>query len=281
MRLAGLLCGLALAGTLVGQDGPPVEISLKGVIDLHCHSGPDAVARVANSFEVVRQARTAGMRGVVLKNHYVSTAALAQLAMQELGGIEVFGGIVLNRAAGGINPEAVRRMIQVEGRTGRIVWLPTFDAENQVRSAKEERPFVAVVRDGKPVPALAEVFQIAAEADLVLATGHSSAADSIIVLEAARKACVKRLLVTHALTDPTRFTIEEMKRVAALGAVIECTWLALLSGTNRAANVTLVADCARAIQAVGAANFAISSDLGQANNPLHTEGLRTFIAALN
>src|SRR6185503_2763513 len=96
-----LLLALCLALLLVsaGRSVAQNDISLAGVIDMHAHSAPDAVARSINSFEVVRQAKAAGMAGVVLKNHYVSTAALAQLAMQELGGgIEVFGGVVLNRA---------------------------------------------------------------------------------------------------------------------------------------------------------------------------------------
>src|SRR6266567_1875498 len=142
MRFSFLVRGLLCTGLLAGAAEPTDSISLTGAIDFHCHSAPDTVARSINSFEVVRQARAAGMRGVVLKNHFVSTAALAQLAMQEIGGIEVFGGIVLNRSAGGINAEAVRKMTQVEGRHGRIVWLPTFDAENQVRFSKEDRPFV-------------------------------------------------------------------------------------------------------------------------------------------
>jgi hypothetical protein len=250
-------------------------VSLAGRIDFHAHSGPDTIARSLNSFEVVRQAKAAGMRGLVLKNHYVSTAALAQVAMQEVGGIEVFGGIALNRSAGGINAEAVRRMVAVEGRRGKVVWLPTFDAENQVRSSRENRPFVSVVQDGKPVAPLAEVFQVVAEADLVLATGHSSAAESLIVLEAAKQAGVRNLLVTHALSDPTQATMEQMKRMAALGAVMEFTWLAHLG-----AQAVAVADAAKALREVGAEHFLITSDLGQANNPPHVAGLRAFISAL-
>lgn len=275
MRIPSLLRCLLFALPVAGFSAPASTESLAGVIDFHAHSAPDTVGRSINSFEVVRQARAAGMRGVVLKNHYVSTAALAQLAMQEVGGIEIYGGLVLNRSAGGINPEAVRRMIQVEGHRGKIVWLPTFDAENQVRFSKEDRPFVAVVKDGKPVPALAEVFQLAVENELILATGHSSPAESLILLEAARQAGVKRLLVTHVLSDSTRATVEQMKRMATLGAVMEFTWLAHLG-----AKPVPVADCARAIKEVGAEHFLISSDLGQANNPVHTVGLRDFIAAL-
>jgi hypothetical protein len=286
MRLAPLLRYLLFAGLFARAAAQSEQISLAGVIDFHCHSAPDTVARSINSFEVVRQARAAGLRGVVLKNHFVSTAALAQLAMQEVGGIEVFGGIVLNRSAGGINAEAVRRMTQVEAHRGKIVWLPTFDAENQVKFSHEDRPFVSVVKEGKPVPALAEIFQLAAENNLILATGHSSPAESLILLAAARQAGVKRLLVTHVLSDSTHATIEQMKQMAALGAVMEFTWLAHLGGvsgpvaTARASKAVPVAEGARAIQAVGAEHFLISSDLGQANNPVHTAGLRAFIAAL-
>src|SRR5258705_11089848 len=140
-----------ISGSLTRAAEPSPDsggISLAGAIDFHCHSAPDTVARSISSFGVVRQAKAAAMRGVVLKNHFVSTAALAQLAMEEIGGIEVFGGIVLNRSAGGLNAEAVRKMAQGDGRRGKIVWLPTFDAENQVRFFREDRPFVRVTKDG-------------------------------------------------------------------------------------------------------------------------------------
>jgi hypothetical protein len=264
-----------VSGFLFGQTDTSA-ISLTGAIDFHCHSAPDTVARSINSFGVVRNAKEAGMRAVVLKNHFVSTAALAQLAMEEIGGLEVFGGIVLNRSAGGINAEAVRKMTQVAGKRGRIVWLPTFDAENQVAFSKSNLPFVPVVKNGQPVPALAEVFQVVADGDLILATGHSAPAESLLLLAAAKQAGVKRLLVTHVLTDPTRATLEQMKQMAAFGAVMEMTWLAHLP----AGNAVPVAEAARAIHEVGAAHFIITSDLGQANNPLHPAGLRTFIAAL-
>ncbi|MFQ5928799.1 MAG: hypothetical protein ACE5MK_03810, partial [Acidobacteriota bacterium] len=41
-----------------------------------------------------------------------------------------------------------------------------------------------------------------------------------------------------------------------------------------------VEDYAAAIKAVGAQHCILSSDLGQAGNPMHTDGLRTFITAL-
>ena len=84
------------------------------------------------------------MRGLVLKNHHDPTAGLAYLARKQVPGLEVFGGVDLNLTVGGMNAAAVEHMTQVSGGWGRFVWMSTFDAENQVRYSKENRPFVAV-----------------------------------------------------------------------------------------------------------------------------------------
>lgn len=279
--MGATLCMLFLACPL--QEPDPL---LRGVIDFHCHSGPDVSPRSVTDLELARLARKAGLRGIVLKNHHMPTADRAELARREVDGLEVFGGVVLNRAVGGINPEAVRRMAQVEGRRGRVVWLPTFDAENHVRHAKEDRPSVPVVRDGRPVRELEEVLRLAAENGLVLATGHSSADESLVLLAAARKAGVKQLLVTHAMADPINATEAQLKEMARLGAVIECAYLTHIAGDGapapsaRTLKRVSIAEYARAIKAVGASHFLLSSDLGQAGNPVHPDGLRAFIAGL-
>lgn len=270
-----VITSLAFFGLLSRAGAQTPQVSLEGVIDFHAHSAPDVNKRSLTSFQVIRQAKAAGMRAVVLKNHYVSTAALAEIAMQEVGGIEVYGGIVLNRSNGGINPEAVRRMVEVEGHRGKVVWCPTFDAENQVRFTKSNQPFVPVVKDGKPVPAMAEIFQLVVQHDLVFATGHSSPAESLILLDAARQAGVKRMLVTHVLSESTRATIEQMKLMVGLGANLEVVWL-----THLGSHPLPVSVCVEAIKTVGAEHFLMSSDLGQPGNPVHTQGLRDFITAL-
>ena len=48
------------------------------------------------------------MRGLVFKEHTTETASWAYLVSQMVPGIELFGGIVLNRAVGGINPVDLR-----------------------------------------------------------------------------------------------------------------------------------------------------------------------------
>jgi microsomal dipeptidase-like Zn-dependent dipeptidase len=244
------------------------------------------VPRTIDDLALARLARSRGVRAIVLKNHFVNTADRAALAMREVPGIEVFGGIVLNRAAGGLNAEAVRVTARMDGGRGKVVWLPTFDAENHVKHAKEDRPFVSVARDGRLVPELADVLKAAAEHDLVLATGHSSVEESLLVLDAARKAGVRRLLVTHAMADPINADAAQLRMLAATGALIECVYGAHLSGPGapsaqgRAQKRVTVADTAKAIRAVGAEHFVVASDLGQVGNPLHPDGFAAFLEGL-
>jgi Family of unknown function (DUF6282) len=284
VALAILTSAFAFTLALVAQQQP--SSPLAGVIDFHAHTGPDATGRSINDFDLVRLARRAGMRGIVLKNHFMSTADRAQLAMEETGGIEVFGGVVLNRAIGGLNAEAIQTMLKVDGHRGKIVWMPTFDAENQVKFSKEHRPFVSVVKDGKPVPELAEIFQIIAQNDLILETGHSSADESLILIDAAKKTGVKKIVVTHAMADPCSAKDEQLKQMADMGAVIECVFLNTIEGPNaqtasgRAHAQITIKDYARVIKLFGAEHFLIASDLGQQFNPVHPDGMLAFINGL-
>ena len=269
-----LLAALLALAPAVRADSVD-QVSLEGVIDFHAHSAPDVTGRSIDSFGVIRNAKVAGMRAVVLKNHYFPTAAIAQLAMMEVSGVQVFGGVVLNRSNGGINPEAVRKMVEVEGHRGKVVWCPTFDAENQVKFEHANRPFVPVVRDGQPVPAMAELFKVIQANDLIFATGHSAPSESIILLRAARAAGIKRLLVTHVLSASTRASLDQMRQMVDAGALLEVVYLAHLGN-----NPLPISVCADAIKAVGAEHFILSSDLGQPGNPVHTRGLREFISKL-
>src|SRR6516165_10956061 len=161
--------------------------TLNGAIDMHAHSYPDGVPRSIDAVDLAKLAKTRGMRSIVLKNHYEPTASLAYIVRKEVPGIEVFGGISLDLTVGGVNPAAVEWMTKVRGGYGRVVWLPTFDSEAQVKLTKQQRPFAPVVRDGKVVPEVAQVMAIAARNNLVLETGHSSGAEDLVIIEEARR----------------------------------------------------------------------------------------------
>src|ERR1035438_748871 len=110
----GAVLTAGTAGIAVSQVGfppPPPRVSpAAGVIDMHVHPDPDVFGRALTDIELATIARRKGMRGVVLKNHVVTTADRAALTMQQVPGIEVWGGIVLNNSVGGVNPAAVEWM---------------------------------------------------------------------------------------------------------------------------------------------------------------------------
>jgi hypothetical protein len=252
---------------------PVCAQSLEGVIDMHAHSDPDGTPRSIDSIDLARLAKSRGMRGLVLKNHYEPTASLAYIVRKEVPGIEIFGGISLDLTVGGVNPAAVEWMTKVKGGYGRVVWLPTFDSEAQVKLTKQQRPFARVTRDGKVVPEVLQVMAIAAKNNLVLETGHSSPAESLLIIQEARRLGVKHIMVTHALTNPGGpFSIAEIAQAAKLGAYIELVYTPLDDAAMR--------KYVDAIRAAGPASVVLSSDLGQPANPLHPDGLLAMYRAL-
>jgi hypothetical protein len=166
--------------------------------------------------------------GLVLKNHHESTAAVAYLVRKEVPGIEAFAGIDLNLTVGGINPAAVERMTMVTGSYGKFVWMPTFDAENAVRYAKESRPFVSVSSDGQLLPAVKQVIGIIVKHNLVLATGHSSSEECLMLIREAKRQGVRHMVVTHAMMAPIHMTIPQMREAAGMGDYIEFVYNGLI-----------------------------------------------------
>jgi hypothetical protein len=246
---------------------------LAGAIDLHVHAAPDVLSRSVDGIDAARFARDAGLRAIVLKNHYEPTASWAYFAAKAVPGIEVFGGIALNLPVGGVNPAAVRRLARLPGGRGKIVWMPTFDAENQVRYSRETRPSVAVSKGGRLLPEVLEVLDLIGEHGMALATGHSTPAESRLLIGEARKRGTERIIVTHAMLTPVSMTVEEMKEAARLGAFIEF----VANGTMGANRQFTVEQYAEAIRQVGPEHCILSSDLGQADNPLPVAGFRSFL----
>ena len=117
LLLACLAAGVGLAGGQL-DDGDAERQLLAGSIDIHVHSLPDDRPRSIDAIDVARQARMRGMRAIVLKNHFDSTAPLAWVVSKVVPDMQVIGGVVLNRAIGGINPAAVEHMAQVTGGLG-------------------------------------------------------------------------------------------------------------------------------------------------------------------
>ena len=261
---------------LAPQTASDAEQLLRGAIDVHVHSDPDNVPRSVDGIEAAKQARAKGMRAIVLKNHYDPTAGLAYLARKEAPGLEVFGGIDLNLTVGGMNAAAVEHLTQVAGGWGRLVWMSTFDAENQVRYSKETRPFVSVSRNGALLPETRAVIATIAKHRLVLATGHVSAAEALLLLREGRQQGVAHMIVTHAMNPPVLMDVAQMQEAARLGAMIE-----FVGGSLATADAPARMDrFAEAIRRIGAQFCIASSDLGQKGNALPVDGFAAFLLAL-
>src|SRR3990172_1000785 len=90
---------------------------LEGAIDAHCHCDPSTGKGedyVDDIFSLARKGQEAGMRALCAKYAFGSSAGMAYLANKYAGapGCTILGGLCLNKAAGGWNPEAVRILAQ-------------------------------------------------------------------------------------------------------------------------------------------------------------------------
>jgi hypothetical protein len=291
MKLAlGFSIALA-ASQAFGQAAfppPPPKVSpVVGVIDMHVHSHPDVFGRSMDDVDVATLARSRGMRGILLKNHISETASRAALVMRVVPGIEVFGGIVLNKAVGGINPDAVEWMHRVYGGRGRVVWLPTFESDKHVKTfSKPDAVGLMVAPNGQVTPEMEAILKIIARENLLLATGHVHPEEIVAVVRRGRELGVKNIIVTHGLTNVPGLTMAQAKEIAALGAVIEVCYLQFQAGPNAPlaflTHWTQIGakHVAQAVKEFGARSLVISSDLGQSANITHPDGLEAAIAAM-
>jgi Family of unknown function (DUF6282) len=276
VMLAVAACAALAAQAIPQATGANVSRDLRGAIDIHVHCLPDNVPRSLDGLEAARFAKDRGMRAIVLKSHFDPTAGLAFLARKAAPGIEVFGGVDLNLPVGGMNPHAVEHMVRVSGGWGRMVWMSTFDAENQIRTAKSKAPFVRVSQDGALLPETKAVIAAIAKHNLVLASGHVSAEEALLMFEEGRRLGVRGMVATHGMSTPTSLTVEQARQAGQLGAFIEFT-SGTLATASAQARVDRIADD---IRKVGVEHAILSSDLGQANNPLPADGYATFMEAL-
>jgi len=251
-------------------DQKLTDPALVGAIDLHAHHGPDSYARQWDAFEVAKLAKERGMRGVVLKNHWTETAGLA-LLVRKYGtqGIEVFGSVTLDTPVGGVNPMALRYMVDVEGNWGRIVWMPTHDSEHEVNYNKETRAKAVASRNGKLIPEVLEVLDLIKERNLTLATGHLTPEEVLMVMAEAKQRGITRIIVTHPMLGAqfTNMSLPQMQEAVKLGGAIEVTAGAL--SRDGAAKTRAI----EAIKTLGTQNVFVASDSGLVGTPNHPDAL--------
>lgn len=246
------------------------KVSLKGVIDMHVHTNPDLRLRAYDDFELMEAAIRVGARAIVIKTHQGATMDRAYLCNKHNqivhGGsndFTMFGSVTLNRVIGGINPAAVESGLKLGAK---VVWLPTQSARNHMLKNNQSTDHcVEVVRDGAVVSELNDVFRLIKDHNAVLGTAHVSPEEAFIVVEAARDAGVKNIVVTHPEWWVVGMTVEDQVRmVKDYDVILERCYAQNMGGGAYKSNLRSNLEI---IQEAGYRNVMVDTDGGQVENP--------------
>jgi len=267
--------------------------SLVGAIDVHLHVDPDApgtggVIRAVDVFDATRIAMARGMRGFVFKTHQdTGSASAAYMVRKHVSPtFEIFGRMASNYATGGINVAALEHFTQIKGGWARIFEMPTRDSitattrpgsmerENLAKSRPwmlmmpaETPPFIAVSKNGDLLPevkhligVLAKIRTVDSNGRMVLATGHATPEEHLLLAREGRKQGVN-VLLTHPGDIP------QLPEVARLGAFIEVTASRIYKTEAGRA------EAAALIRKIGAEHIVVGTDCGQTTNVYPTDCL--------
>jgi hypothetical protein len=293
------------------SDPVPQDPALQGAIDMHAHQDPDSngpsygqAARSVDAIDLAKRAKAAGMRGFVIKQHLDQTAGQAYYMRKLNPDMEIFGGMGSNLTTGSkVNPWAITHMTEIKGGWGRIVWMPSWDSENsshRVRNFKQPA-FISVARcangglfwaafpkpcsNGELLPEVREAMQIIAtkktrdsNGDLILATGHNSPEEVVMMIKEAVKAGVKHIIITHPLLDVVDMDDAQIKEAISLGPEIYAEFTSQFGNPN--ATPEMLKRYVSGIRAAGVEHAFISSDTGQLGSPFQPDALAASARAL-
>ena len=268
--------------------------SLQGAYDLQVHVAPDVIERRIDDIDLAKEFLSHGLKGFVLKSHYIPTAERAKVVTKSVPGIAAYGAVTLNHAVGGLNPVT----IEIAGRSGtKIVWMPTVDAQNETAGreggghagklpfwARIQRelaatginpPPLSVIDDsGKITQAARTCMEVIARHNMVLATGHLGPKEIFALVRAAKEMGLKKVVVTHAEFPSQNLSADEQKELADAGAIIEHCFTTMHTGKATWEGVF------ESIRRVRPARCFLSTDLGQTINPPVAEGFAMFAQKL-
>jgi hypothetical protein len=267
--------------------------AIQGAYDLQVHVAPDVIERRIDDVGLAEEFLARGLKGFVLKSHYIPTAERAKVVCRAVPGIQAYGALTLNHSIGGLNPVAV----ELAGRSGaKIVWMPTVDAANETAGrldgpntklpfwAKIQRelaatgiappPLTVLDENGKVNEATCRCLELIARHNMILATGHLGRHEIFPLVRTAREMKLKRVLVTHAEFPSQNFSAGEQLELANAGAFIEHCFTTMHTGK---APWDAVLD---SIRKVGPERCVLSTDLGQTINPPVAEGFAMFAQTL-
>lgn len=262
-----------------------IEEIIKKAIDIHVHIGPEIIPRKYVVENLIKKEK-GKIAGFVLKNHFYPTVPLVQ-NIEKKGKPLVFGSVVLNNAIGGLNPEAIYASSLIAKKTF-FVWFPTINAENFLNKSSYEIPkewvgkkeFIArksksinglkIVKGNQLKNETISLLKMIKKVNGVLATGHISWQESLLLAEKALKIGLKKIVITHPIYQRINMPIEIQKKLAKKNCFIEeCYSMYLIDKIP-------IKIIARQIKEIGAQAVILSSDVGQTFSPSPSFALTKF-----
>ena len=245
------------------------------MVDLHAHAAPSLLPRHDNEVQTVAAERAVGFSTVVLKAHEGSTVERAATVADD----GVLGGIVLNSPVGGANPDAVEVAARLGGR---VVWMPTVSSSTHKAGAASpeldvhqgfELRLVEVFDGDRLLPAWHDVLDVVAAHDLVLASGHLAADETVRLFREADRRGITRLLVNHPTMPFLGWHDEAAAALRGLGAHLELGILPDLLGPPDRTSLELLDGYPHELLVFG-------GDLGHAHYPAPGLAVPQWLAGL-
>ncbi|WP_437880440.1 DUF6282 family protein [Pseudomonas sp. LRF_L74] len=275
------------------QRDARIDALVRGAIDLHCHSGPSVMPRYCDHVEAMQEASAAGLKAVLLKDHYYSCTPVTELLNKHFSELKVhmLSGVPLNNSVGGLNVHAVEHGLKLGAK---LVWMPTFSSANHIAHHHQDVKFVekfpqttqrmlqpipltVLDDDGKLKEEVKAILDLIAAEDVVLSAGHLNIREVWPLFEEARARGVKRLLVNHP-TYVVDASLDDMRQLAKEGVYMEHSMCMWVPGSKFK---FYDPEFLQAVIEAGTVDLTIlGSDLGQQGNPSIVDGFRHVISTV-
>lgn len=249
---------------------------LVGSVDMHMHPSPFAEEARLDAFEAAVQAKEAGMRAIVLKNHHYCSAPLAEIISKLVPDVTVIGAVCIdNGSTGGLNVDIIRHRALIGAR---VLWFPTIDAPRLNKLRGRPGGISILDAEGKVQPVVIEILEIAKQYNMVVCNGHLSFRESLKLYEEANRLSIIKLVATHVLFGPhpdvyPPLSLDQQKQLVEMGVYLEHCYT----------NANVYADFenfTEHVRAVGVQSCIISTDAGQVTHPTPVDCMRLFITKL-
>jgi len=220
-----------------------VEELLRGVIDVHIHGAPLGgwLPGRPKMLDTCVEASRVGMKALVFKDHNtmnVNCAIIVQDVLNAMAAdvssrgetftpVEVYGGVVLNYAVGGMNLAAVKTALDY-GRCKEI-WLPSLDAAHQKEAMGRDGGIRVTTGPDQLTPEMIGVLEMLHDYNnnrkndrCSLSSCHVSNEEKADILRYVRKKQLNvDVMLDHVTQEMTILTPSEAKEMIDLGGYLQ------------------------------------------------------------